>query len=197
MSKDTILLNIVKMLSDRGFLNKDKVDDNHKKLLNQKSEENIYKIKSDYSDKKYYIMFILGKLTSIKKIHGIESFMEISKDNNRLFIANQINQKTYKQFMEYSNTEVFFEYELLINLASHFLQPKFIALTQEEQVEFFKSYKVKKSELPRMLSTDKMARYYGFKGGEIVKIIRGSITAGYTPFHRLVVKTNVSTLFTN
>ena len=195
MSKDTILMNIVKMLSKRKFLDNKKVDANYKKLLNQKSEENIYKIKSDFNDEKCYIMFIFGKLTSMKKIHGIDAFMETSKGNKRIFIANQINQKTYKQFMENSNTEVFFDYELLVNIIEHDYQPYFEVLSEEDQKNYFKSYKTKKTEMPKMLSTDPVARYLGLKGGEIVKIIRQSITSGFVPSYRLVKKTPTSELF--
>ena len=198
MSKNVILLNIVKMLTERKFLDPKKVDDNHKKLLSQKSEENIYKLKSNYDDKKiYYIMFIFGKLTTIKKIHGIDAFMDMSKGHNRLFIANQINQKTYKQFMENNNTEVFFDEELYVNIIDHDLQPKFEILSKEESENYYKSYKTKKFEIPKMLSTDPIARYYALKGGEIVRIIRSSITSGYIVSYRIVVKTPTSVLFNN
>lgn len=195
MLKERILLNITKMLSERKFLDKNKLEENYKKLINQKNEEDIYKIKSDFSDKIYFIMFVFGKLTTIKKIHGIDTFMDLSKKNNRLFIANQINQKTYKQFMEYNDTEVFFEYELLTNIIEHDLQPKFEILSNEERTNYFESYKTKKIEMPKMLSIDPIARYYNLKGGDIVRIIRPSITSGYVVSYRIVVNTSIVNIF--
>ena len=194
-TKDTILLNITKMLTERKFLDRSKMRENYEKLLKQKSEELIFKIKSDFDERMYYIMFTFGKLTTIKKVQGIDTFMDMSKNNNRLFIANKINQKTYKQFLEYNNTEVFFEHELLVNIIDHDLQPKFEVLSKEEKKHYFKSYKTKKMEMPKMLSIDPIARYYNLQNGDIVRIIRPSITSGYIVSYRLVSAVSVSLLF--
>ena len=83
---ETILLNIVKMLSERKVLNSNNLSKNYKLLLDQKSDKNIYKIKSDYNTDIYHIMFVFGKLTTIKKIQDIDLFFENSKNGYRIFI---------------------------------------------------------------------------------------------------------------
>ena len=140
-------------------------------------------------------MFILGKLTTIKKVQGIDLFIDMSKNNNRIFIADNINQKTYKQFLEYNNTEVFFSNELLMNIIDHDFQPRFEILTEAEIENFFKSYQLNKNYIPKMVSIDPIARYYNLKEGAIVRIIRPSITSGYSSFYRIVIKSPVSLLF--
>ena len=77
------LLNVVKMLTSRGFLDKKKIDENFNNLKSQITEEQIFKIKSDFSDKYYHIMFVYGKLTTIKKIQGLDNFLlHISRSAN-------------------------------------------------------------------------------------------------------------------
>ena len=192
---DTILLNLIKMLTERKVLNIENESKNYKKLIDQKSDKNIFKIKSDYNNDIYHIMFIYGKLTTIKKIQDIDIFFENSKKDNRIFIGENINQKTYKQFLEYKNTEVFFDYELLINVIDHNLQPKFEVLSSSDIENLHKSYILDNKDIPVMLTTDRIARYYKLKDGDIVRIIRSSITSGYITSYRIVRDGDIKVLF--
>lgn len=192
---DTILLNLIKMLTERKVLNIENESKNYKKLIDQKSDKNIFKIKSDYNSDIYHIMFIYGKLTTIKKIQDIDIFFENSKKDNRIFIGENINQKTYKQFLEYKNTEVFFDYELLINVIDHNLQPKFEVLSSSDIENLHKSYILDNKDIPVMLTTDRIARYYKLKDGDIVRIIRSSITSGYITSYRIVRDGDIKVLF--
>lgn len=192
---EVILLNLTKMLTERKFLNIDNFDTNYEKLLKQVNEERIFKIKSDTDDRYFHIMFVYGKTTTIKKIQGLETFLQNSKGHNRIFIADNVNQKAYKQFLELNNTEIFFEYELKINIIDHDLQPKFKVLTPEEKEIFMKEYDVTKKQMSKMKSIDPIARYYGLKGGSVVHITRASTTAGLGFHYRIVIDSHPSELF--
>lgn len=192
---EKVLLNVTKMLSSRNFLDEKNINENYEKLLDQINEERIFKIKSDYEDKYYHIMFVYGKITTIKKIQGLDSFLEISKGQNRLFIADNINQKAYKQFIELNNTEIFFEYELLINIIDHDLQPKFEVLNNEEKTIFLEEYQITKKQMSKMRSIDPIARYYKLKGGDVVRIIRPSNTSGLGFHYRIVIDSHPSEIF--
>jgi DNA-directed RNA polymerase subunit H len=193
---ERILLNITKMLTARKILKEEKLDINYKSLVKQINEERVFKIKSDYDDTKFFnILFVYGKLTTIKKIQGLETFLQKSKGQNRIFIADNINQKAYKQFKELNNTEIFFEYELQLNLIEHDLQPIFQVLTDEEKEKFMEEYQVTKKQMSKMKSIDPIARYFNSKAGDIFRIIRPSTSAGVGIHYRIVIDSNVSEIF--
>ena len=74
--------------------------------------------------------------------------------------------------------EIFSQDELVVNITEHNLVPKHILLSQEQKIELLKKYRVKEFQLPRISVEDPIAKYFGVKKGQILKIIRASETAG-------------------
>lgn len=81
--------------------------------------------------------------------------------------------------------EIFLEENLLVNITKHELVPKHILLSRAEKKALLQRYRLKESQLPRIQKDDPVARYFGLKKGNVVKIIRKSETSGRYASYRL------------
>ena len=64
--------------------------------------------------------------------------------------------------------------ELMSNITQHDLVPKHSLLSPAEKDFILDKYRIRLSDLPRLKSTDPVARYMGFKMNDVVKIVRRS-----------------------
>lgn len=115
-----------------------------------------------------------------------ERLVENSGFYNPIVVVPSI-QKLASKSLQQRNIQWFTHEELLVNITHHMLVPKFHVLSDAEKKEFLECYKLKIGQLPKMLDTDPISRYYGLKKGDVVKITRKSVTAGRYVYYRCVI----------
>jgi len=112
---------------------------------------------------------------------------------NCIIVSNEeLSLQSQKMILELDMQQAFhFEHflisELIVNITHHELVPKHVLASDEEKESILKKFKIKESQLPKIMTTDPVAKYLGLKKGQIVKIIRNSETAGLHIAYRAVI----------
>lgn len=83
--------------------------------------------------------------------------------------------------------EVFEEDDLAVNITKHELVPLHTPLEVEEVKAVLQAHALELHQLPRILSSDPVAAYYGLERGQVVRIERTSMSAGIYVTYRQVV----------
>lgn len=192
---------VLEMLRDRGYVvletntDLDMSRDEFASRLQQANyaRESLTLLKQHQHDPsdQIYVFFPAEERVSVKTLRDYFVRMDQERVYKAILVvikslspfAKQGIQKVSSQF----KVEVFLEMELLVNITHHELVPKHEVLSAEGKKQLLKRYHLKESQLPRILITDPVARYFGLQKGQVVKITRPSETAGRYVTYRLVV----------
>lgn len=129
------------------------------------------------------VYFLEEKSVGIKHIVNIHDLMVTKKLSHCIVIYPDtitFSAKKYIHSKKNITIEFFNEDELLINKTKHQLSPKYEPCQLEElklYVNISSGDDLKKL-LPKILFNDHIAKYYGLKRGDILKITRSSETSG-------------------
>nr|XP_027193883.1 DNA-directed RNA polymerases I, II, and III subunit RPABC1-like [Dermatophagoides pteronyssinus] len=188
------------LLQDRGYIvsNEERNEsyENFSKrfaeLNYQRSAFSILGIHKDEPNSKIFVYFTdETKKIGVKPIKVLVDQMEERSINYTILIGQQpltsFAVNTIKDLLPNFHIEFFLESELLVNITKHELVPKHIKLNENEKEAILKQYKISDIHLPRICTTDAVARYLGLRRGDIVKIIRPSESAGKYITYRLCV----------
>ncbi|KAF9593929.1 hypothetical protein IFM89_026172 [Coptis chinensis] len=125
------------------------------------------------SSKKILVIFCGTEVVKLAMVRNIFNQIANSQNLNRLILILQ-NKITAQARQALAicrvKTETFQITDLLVNIMKHFLMPKHELLNLEEKEKLLKKYSVGENQIPRMLETDAVARYYGLEKGQVVKV---------------------------
>jgi DNA-directed RNA polymerase subunit H (RpoH/RPB5) len=192
-----IKTNIIKMFFHRGFIKEENLQKCIKKLVDQENDDYEYTLFLDVDtnynttikDKQIIIKLFDYKISSINKTSPIGEFITKYNNSYKLIIVEDINSKSVKIISGYSTPcEIFKISELMLCIVEHPLVPNHKVLTKEEANIVLNEYCARKRDMPLILTTDPVARFFNMKPDEICRIIRSSILTVETPFYRIVVK---------
>jgi DNA-directed RNA polymerase I, II, and III subunit RPABC1 len=87
---------------------------------------------------------------------------------------------------EFKFYEIFLTKNLMFNITHHEIVPKHILLSEDDAKKVLDEFQATKTQLPKLLSSDPVAKYYGMKAGDICKIVRHSPMTGESYYYRMV-----------
>jgi len=145
---------------------------------------NFYGNKINDESSTIYVEYIIAE--KIKTDDITQFCMKLKEKNipNGIIIISGLISSMARQKLKETNDsklfhiEIFEDKELIVNITEHELVPKHIILSDEEKQTLLKKYRLKESQLPKILTSDPVARFLGLVKGQVVKIIRASETAG-------------------
>jgi len=184
-----------KMMEDRGYKKHEKANFKYEEFIAQlnkdESMNGIFSKPDPANPKKFikaYYEYIPGAKLNVENVRHFFEVINESKEisSGIILFSGTLTPQAKVKFQEINSQfpiEIFSLGELVINITENKLVPKHILLKPEEKQELLKRYKIKDSQLPKILVTDPVAKYFGLKKGEVVKIIRSSkITGQYITY---------------
>jgi len=180
---------LIEMLKDRNYTINNTNEVNFEEFMIM-YEENNYDV-VDENNKIIGYFFKEHKAFGKKDLENVVSDIKEKYGNDiRIIIVvkDKYNVSIEKELANpfYRNIEIFLFENLTFNITKYKLIPKHIPLNEEEAKKVLEHYKITKAQIPKMQVKDPVARYYGVKGGTIMKIIRNSPSSGEYVTYRYV-----------
>jgi DNA-directed RNA polymerase I, II, and III subunit RPABC1 len=145
--------------------------------------------KADDESNQLFVFFPEDEKVGVKPIKVYTDRMRAEGVSNAIMILKvditPFAKQAVQEMSDSFRIEHFKESELLVDITKHQLVPTHLVLTANEKSELLKRYRLKDTQLPRIQPNDPIARYYGMKRGQVVKIIRPSETAGRYVTYRI------------
>ena len=127
--------------------------------------------KEDKAEKQVLLAYICGeKIGKEVATKMVESWG--SEPPTQLIVVGVLTSAAAATFRGATVISVFQRKELARNYTTHRLVPKHFKLSPEEATELIAKYRLQKTELPKVLSSDPIVRFFGWEVGDILRIQR-------------------------
>jgi DNA-directed RNA polymerase I, II, and III subunit RPABC1 len=185
----------MEMLEDRGFeISDEDKNMNYEDFTNRLEENAIQIVANNIKNplKIAYVTFILdSKSFSKKDLVVLKAMINEKYPTNEVSVIIVQDKQTPQiakelQNDEYKLYEIFSMKNLMFNITHHEIVPKHILMNQDEVDMILKQYQTTRAQLPKLLTTDPVAKYYGMKAGDVCKIIRQSPMTGESYYYRIL-----------
>ena len=185
----------MEMLEDRGYeVSEEDKNMNYEDFTNRLEENAIQLIATHRMNpvKMVYVAFILdAKSFSKKDLVALKALMDEKYPTNEvtvIIVQDKQTPQIAKELLndEYKLYEIFSMKNLMFNITHHEIVPRHILLNQEEVELILKQYQTTRAQLPKLLTTDPVAKYYGMKAGDVCKIVRQSPMTGESYYYRIL-----------
>jgi len=180
MSLDTVLERRVKVLIEfRGY-----------KMLESEQQKEGVRFIVETPEKNKLVVWAIPASDAI----GVRYMSQLKKDIDKMgveegvIISNGHYTQAAKSLARKDKIELIPLTSPAFNIFEHVLVPVHQILTSEEKELVLEKYRVKPYQLPRIKTSDPVAKAIGAKAGDILKIIRDSPTAGRYISYRYVVE---------
>lgn len=180
----------LEMIKDRGYDISEEEnifdmenEDQMKIFYSGRHEFNIFTLSKVYfnGDEYTYIYYVHPDVDFVKdvfrkimiEVMRIRTELNIELKNIIIITTKIDNSNFVKMKTEFANFnfQTFNYDELYVNITKHSLQPKEVRkLTDREQRIFIEESRIKKSQLPIIKLIDPMAKYYGWKKGDVIRV---------------------------
>jgi DNA-directed RNA polymerase subunit H (RpoH/RPB5) len=205
---ETVIINLLKMLMYRKWLNLDDKNDIKKlvdELLKSRKEDKIYNIKltenlinvatyEPFDNKTEWkafngnnVVVLLSNLKIAGKSPVLNEFMNKYANFHKIIVVDSITEKARQILTSGKFIEIFEENEFMINITEHVCCPEFIVLKNEELENFLESYNAKRKDLLKQLDSDPMSRYLYLRRGQVIRVVRNSETTGQSVAYRIII----------
>lgn len=138
-----------------------------------------------------WVEFNSDENVGIKQMRSFAQYLTLNHFHTGILVTSvHITPSALKIIPAVANEvriETFQDTDLLVNITQHELVPTHSLLSRPEKLALLKRYRLKETQLPRIQFADPVAKYYGLRRGQVVKIIRKSETAGRYASYRLCV----------
>ena len=190
---------VCKMLNARGYLvaqaELDRDKDSFTEKFGEDPRRDALTLQFDLREdptQHIFVFFPDEEKVGVKTIKEYAKRMKDEQVNRAIIVVQQSLTPFARQSLLECQAQKFYieqfqEAELLVNITDHVLVPEHILLSDEQKRVLLDRYKVKETQLPRIQMHDPVARYFGMRRGQVVRIIRPSETAGRYVTYRLCV----------